>query len=118
MSEHRVILVRWAVPEPRFARQAPAGRRSSDAPESTPGGQPDPGCSGESDQLSAEGAVSPSSRHQLAYQPRWARCPVEGQWHLLAPAAVAVALSEGRSDPAHRGRGVRELPRRGLEPRR
>lgn len=95
MSERGVILARWAVPvpEPRFARRAPAGRRSSDTPGSAPGGQPDPACSGESGQLSADGAVSVSSSHQ----PRWACCPVEGQLHLLAPVAVAVALSVGQA---------------------
>lgn len=97
VSERGVILARWVVPEPRFARRAPAGRRSSDTPGSAPGGQPNPACSGEPAQLSADGAVLASSRYEPACQPRWARCPVQGEVHLLAPVAVDVALSAGQA---------------------
>jgi hypothetical protein len=72
------------VPAPQFPHKTPAGHRSS-APVPAPGGQPDP-------------TVCPTPASAAAV-PRWARCPVDQQPHLLDPAGVreVVALGSAQS---------------------
>jgi hypothetical protein len=69
----------YLLPDPVFARQAPAGHRSSPAP--APGGQPDP-------------PVVPAPASAAAV-PRWARCPVDQQLPLLGPAGVREVVALG-----------------------
>jgi hypothetical protein len=66
---------RTVVPPPLFSRKTPAGRRLN-RPVPVPGGQPDPTTSAE---------PVPAAR--------WARCPVDGQLHLLAATDVAAATA-------------------------
>ena len=65
----------WTVPPPLFSCKTPAGRRLN-RPVPVPGGQPDP---------------NPVRCASAA--PRWVRCPVDGQLHLLAAADVAAATA-------------------------
>jgi hypothetical protein len=68
----------FPAPAPRFAHQIPAGRWSSGNPDlPVPDGQPGP---------------APAAR---AARPRWARCPVDQQLHLMTPAGVQMAAAAG-----------------------
>jgi hypothetical protein len=67
--------VSWTVPPPLFSCKTPAGRRLN-RPVPVPGGQPDPTTGAE---------PVPAAR--------WARCPVDGQLHLLAAADVAAVTA-------------------------
>jgi hypothetical protein len=77
--------VSWTVPPPLFSCKTPAGRRLN-RPVPVPGGQPDPTTGAE---------PVPAAR--------WARCPVDGQLHLLTaadvPAGAAYAALCGRRIP-------------------
>lgn len=93
----------YLLPDPLFARQHPAGRRLSDAPESAPGGQPvlDPPAT-----PPAIAPALPDNGHHVAGYvpdapaPRWARCPVDQRLHLLSPGEVAAAGGEGHGRAA------------------
>ncbi|MGH3784293.1 MAG: hypothetical protein ACRDRO_27655 [Pseudonocardiaceae bacterium] len=72
------------VPPPRFPQKLPAGRRCrSGPPLRAPGGQPD------SISAALERVVAVLRLMHPGIEARWARCPVEGHLHLLAPAGVA-----------------------------
>jgi hypothetical protein len=79
--------VSWTVPPPLFSCKTPAGRRLN-RPVPVPGGQPDPTTGAE---------PVPAAR--------WARCPVDGQLHLLATADVA-AVTAGDAYAALCGRWI------------
>lgn len=83
------------VPDPQFPKKIPAGRRSRHPVPPAPGGQPDPNL---------------QIQELPCRQPRWARCTQEGRLHLLQPAEVIAATTQGHAAAVR----VRRIPAEGL----
>jgi hypothetical protein len=83
------------VPDPQFPKKIPAGRRSRHPVPPAPGGQPDPNL---------------QIQELPCRQPRWARCTQEGRLHLLQPAEVITATTQGHAAAVR----VRRIPAEGL----
>src|SRR5262245_59308907 len=75
LSRHlcQECITAYLLPHPVFARQAPAGHRSSTTPDVAPGGQPVP-----------DPPVTDLPPPE-ASPPSWAQCPVDQHLHLLPP---------------------------------